>query len=850
MIFDITKENYNKTLNNLQNAGFRIDTVPFEFGNMQINQKLKTPSTGENENENENTTSTTNEVERTSLTIELPLPDANKKLDDYASVMLWFNSVDGYMSLSLPFNTAEYPENITNPTEDQIKRITYKVYGSGSGKFILKASVTNDDYSYFDLLEDSDCYLMFLSTDNFKFNYKETVVVESLQFFFNLCTAEENKELLDLVLSEKTNLITADYDSESQIAGCYKLSACEPYNTDETEIVYDASTLTYSYKGCAYKATTLPTYGKRYTVRQFGAVGYTQAELDDMTDSEKGNIAASNASALNSASNMCAQIGKEYNRAIELSFEPNLIYLLGSVVYFSSDTEFIGNNAIIRLFNNTNGIIVAFSNKRVLTADDDYGNVGFYDLTIEGRYGNSVPIADQAVHCASIDSGGNTISVLPKSVTFNNCKFTDFCFGIHINNSAYYDVPLYWTFDNCDFKTGMGFNLTGVKSLKLLNSHIDNCLSTDKFNHCIYVTEKCSHITVDRCLLENSAGGAIHQVFPNPFYDGTFNEHNTYKNLTISSCFTAIHIGSASRDTVVENVVVFDSWRIIMLESCIETKIRNVKAVGVFYDKKLNSETHKWENPTDSSSNWFLLSIKGMVDADIEDCNFKFSSPFVECYAYSDDKNEDGVITAYRVIKVLEHHSNWFEIKTSTDNEEYRLVTPSVRFKNCQFDTTYNLKDYTNTLGYSNSNGQNTFSIIDENNNVVSKVAYKLKSSFNNCKFNMNFDTKTAPFLRTVGNYRTDYDAMSECEFKECIVTCFIENCKEKNDGSKDDPLKKMYRGFFMKVCNGSKMTIRNCDFYTNLAKSSDCDYLWIDNIYPNGQQNVINEDNNYYQTL
>ena len=33
MIFDITKENYNKTLNNLQNAGFRIDTVPFEFGN-------------------------------------------------------------------------------------------------------------------------------------------------------------------------------------------------------------------------------------------------------------------------------------------------------------------------------------------------------------------------------------------------------------------------------------------------------------------------------------------------------------------------------------------------------------------------------------------------------------------------------------------------------------------------------------------------------------------------------------------------------------------------------------------------------------------------------------------------
>lgn len=815
MIFDITKENYNKTLNNLQNAGFKIDTVPFEFGNMQINQKLKTPSTGENENENENenSTSTTNEVERTSLTIELPLPDANKKLDDYASVMLWFNSVDGYMSLSLPFNTAEYPENITNPTEDQIKRITYKVYGSGSGKFILKASVTNDDYSYFDLLEDSDCYLMFLSTDNFKFNYKETVVVESLQFFFNLCTAEENKELLDLVLSEKTNLITADYDSESQIAGCYKLSACEPYNTDETEIVYDASTLTYSYKGCAYKATALPTYGKRYTVKQFGAVGYTQAELDGMTDSEKGNIAASNAAALNNAANMCAQIGKEYNRAIELSFEPNLIYLLGSVVYFSSDTEFIGNNAIIRLFNNTNGIIVAFSNKRVLTADDDYGNVGFYDLTIEGRYGNSVPIADQAVHCASIDSGGNTISVLPKSVTFNNCKFTDFCFGIHINNSAYYDVPLYWTFDNCDFKTGMGFNLTGVKSLKLLNSHIDNCLSTDKFNHCIYVTEKCSYITVDRCLLENSAGGAIHQVFPNPFYDGTFNEHNTYKNLTISSCFTAIHIGSASRDTVVENVVVFDSWRIIMLESCIETKIRNVKAVGVFYDKKLNSETHKWENPTDSSSNWFLLSIKGMVDADIEDCNFKFSSPFVECYAYSDDKNEDGVITVYRVIKVLEHHSNWFEIKTSTDNEEYRLVTPSVRFKNCQFDSTYNKNNYTNLLGMYY---EGLTEIINEENKVEAKVAYKSKMDFNNCKFRFDFDTMTASYFRSVGNVATNLQSRSEYLFENCEIAYFIESSAQNG----------VPNGYFVEARNGSSVTIKNCTFYKNKGNLNASDYL------------------------
>lgn len=796
---------------NLERAGFEVETISIANASFTANEN------------------------HTKYTAEISLPQG-KTLEDYCSVLLWSVVEDdtGYASLPMSANFVADDEN-NIPGNQTVK--LYTLNQKNYIEFYMSNEAMSKDY--LESMITNWTELMLISTPLRVFNQTNTVITYSLAGFFT-------QERLGFDFSDKSYLITLDYQSDEEIE-CYSLTPREPTSSGDT-IINDGDN--YYTESSDINAEHHKDYFKFKILRveQFGVVGYTQEELDSMTEAEKDNIAKFNAAALNKASDFCAKMAKKFLRIMNLSFKPNRIYLLGSVVYFSSDTNFLGNNAVIKLFKNTNNVadvIVAFSNKKIVNIDDDYGNVGFYDLIIEGRYGNSVSIADQAIKC-----NGDSSKTIPKNVTFVNVTAKDFAFGIHINNSTYYNIPLYWTFINCDFKTGMGFNLTGVKSLKLLNSHIDNCLSTDKFNHCIYVTEKCSYITVDRCLLENSAGGAIHQVFPNPFYDSTFNEHNTYKNLTISSCFTAIHIGSASRDTVVENVVVFDSWRIIMLESCIETKIRNVKAVGVFYDKKLNSETHEWENPTTSSSNWFLLSIKGMVDADIEDCNFKFSSPFVECCAYSDDKNEDGVITVYRVIKVLEHHSNWFEIKISTDNEKYRIITPSIRFRNCQFDTTYNLKDYTNTLGYSNSNGQNTFSIIDENNNVVSKVAYKLKSSFNNCKFNMNFDTKTAPFLRTVGNYRTDYDAMSECEFKECIVTCFIENCKEKNDGSKDDPLKKMYRGFFMKVCNGSKMTIRNCDFYTNLAKSSDCDYLWIDNIYPNGQQNVINEDNNYYQTL
>ena len=806
MIFDITKENYNKTLNNLQNAGFKIDTVPFEFGNMQINQKLKTPSTGENENENENTASTTNEVERTSLTIELPLPDANKKLDDYASVMLWFNSVDGYMSLSLPFNTAEYPENITNPTEDQIKRITYKVYGSSSGKFILKASVTNDDYSYFDLLEDSDCYLTFLSTDNFKFNYKETVVVKSLSTLFNLCTAEDSKDLADSILGEKTNLITADYDSESQIAGCYKLSACEPYNTDETEIVYDANTLTYSYKGCAYKATALPTYGKRYTVKQFGAVGYTQAELDGMTDSEKGNIAASNAAALNNAANMCAQIGKEYNRAIELSFEPNLIYLLGSVVYFSSDTEFIGNNAIIRLFNNTNGIIVAFSNKRVLTADDDYGNVGFYDLTIEGRYGNSVPIADQAVHCASIDSGGNTISVLPKSVTFNNCKFTDFCFGIHINNNAYYDIPLYWTFDNCDFKTGMGFNLTGVKSLKLLNSHIDNCLSSGKGEHCFYAVCNCSYISVDNCLLENSAGGAIHEVYGNPETSiSGYNYRNSYTNLTIHSCLVGLDIGLTSKETVVDNVKMFDVSRGIKLHSCKDVIIKNVIASGPFCQRTKNfasgkERTYNVYKKGDSTvfGDYYAVSISGKVEAIIRDCHFNFASLFMAAGGYSGSE----------IYNLYNHFGKLFTNGIAESN---------VTFDNCIFESNANFLSY--EAAYSAWLPLNNVilghrkdtNLIVENGSV--SIRYKHNISFINSQFRISSETLIKPIIYLKSNE----NCPSNYIFDSCKVMIFIQNPIAQDKIT-------LASTYFACADNSAGVTIKDTVFYNNytFVKTAD----------------------------
>lgn len=794
---------------NLERAGFEVETISIANASFTANEN------------------------HTKYTAEISLPQG-KTLENYCSVLLWSVVEDdtGYASLPSSANVVADDEN--NISGNQ----TIKLYTLNQKNYI-EFYMSNEAMSkdYLESMITNWTELMLISTPLRVFNQTNTVITYSLDFFFTL-------ERLGFDFSDKSYLITLDYQSDEEIE-CYSLTPREPTSSGDT-IINDGDN--YYTESSDINAEHHKDYFKFKILRveQFGVVGYTQEELDSMTEAEKDNIAKFNAAALNKASDFCAKMAKKFLRIMNLSFKPNRIYLLGSVVYFSSDTNFLGNNAVIKLFKNTNNVadvIVAFSNKKIVNIDDDYGNVGFYDLIIEGRYGTSVSREDQAIKC-----NGDSSKTIPKNVTFVNVTAKDFAFGIHINNSTYYNIPLYWTFINCDFKTGMGFNLTGVKNLKLLNSHIDNCLSTDKFNHCIYVTEKCSYITVDRCLLENSAGGAIHQVFPNPFYDSTFNEHNTYKNLTISSCFTAIHIGSASRDTVVENVVVFDSWRIIMLESCIETKIRNVKAVGVFYDKKLNSETHNWENPTTSSSNWFLLSIKGMVDADIEDCNFKFSSPFVECYAYSDDKNEDGVITVYRVIKVLEHHSNWFEIKTSTDNEEYRLVTPSVRFRNCCFSSTCNTENKSDVLGYQNrdDNG-NTFYIINEAGASVATVAYKLKMVFDNCRFEMNYDTKTSPFLKLYGNYNSKLNALSEYEFNNNKIIFYIENTICTAPSTLQNT---MSRGFFVNVNNGAKIAIRNCDFYGNLDGFDDGCYLWLTKGYQNADQNVINENNTYYKTL
>ena len=803
---------------NLERAGFEVETISIANASFTANEN------------------------HTKYTAEISLPQG-KTLEDYCSVLLWSVVEDntGYASLPMSANIVADDEN--NISGNQTIKL-YKLNQKNYIEFYMSNEAMSKDY--LESMITNWTELMLISTPLRVFNQTNTVITYSLADFFA-------QERLGFDFSDKSYLITLDYQSDEEIE-CYSLTPREPTSSGDT-IINDGDN--YYTESSDINAEHHKDYFKFKILRveQFGVVGYTQEELDSMTEAEKDNIAKFNAAALNKASDFCAKMAKKFLRIMNLSFKPNRIYLLGSVVYFSSDTNFLGNNSVIKLFKNTNNVadvIVAFSNKKIVNIDNDYGNVGFYDLIIEGRYGTSVSRADQAIKC-----NGDSSKTIPKNVTFVNVTAKDFAFGIHINNSTYYNIPLYWTFINCDFKTGMGFNLTGVRNLKLLNSHIDNCLSSGKGNHCIYISEKCSYITVDHCLLENSTGGAIHQMFGHSLYDSTFNEHNTYKNLTISSCFTAIHIGPASRDTVVENVVVVDAWRIIMLESCIDTKIRNVKAAGVFYDKMLDRKDNEWKDPDKkSSAKWFFIRIKGMVDADIEDCNFKFSSPFFDCSAYSNEviksENTDPSYSniAPEAIRVFENQEAWFEERTSTDGEKFYLVTPSVRFKNCQFDTTHNPNGYTNVLGYQanpkrkkrdneaqavydediRQAATNTFLIVD-NNEIKAKVAYKLKLDFTNCKFNFNFYTKSAPYFRSVGNTASALQSKSEYSYKNCNIAYFIESSNQDDAPS----------GYFMQAQVGSYVTISNCTFYKNRGNENAHNYLECkEGAYATSENNIL----------
>ena len=736
---------------NLERAGFEVETISIANASFTANEN------------------------HTKYMAEISLPQG-KTLEDYCSVLLWSVVEDntGYISLPTSANVVADDEN--NISGNQ----TVKLYTLNQKNYIeFYMSNEAESKTQLESLIANWTELMLISTPLRVFNQTNTVITYSLVDFFA-------QERLGFDFSDKSYLITLDYQSDEEIE-CYSLTPREPTSSGDT-IINDGDN--YYTESSDINAEHHKDYFKFKILRveQFGVVGYTQEELDSMTEAEKDNIAKFNAAALNKASDFCAKMAKKFLRIMNLSFKPNRIYLLGSVVYFSSDTNFLGNNAVIKLFKNTNNVadvIVAFSNKKIVNIDDDYGNVGFYDLIIEGRYGTSVSREDQAIKC-----NGDSSKTIPKNVTFVNVTAKDFAFGIHINNNAYYDIPLYWTFINCDFKTGMGFNLTGVKSLKLLNSHIDNCL------------------------LENSAGGAIHQNYGHELKNSEFNHNNTFKNITIRSCQTGLNIGLTSKSINAENIYMYDVLRGIILNSCVDVEIKNIYATGSFYrrprnyangrERVFNSHIKLYESTENglpvSDDAWTAIGIKGKVKAKISNGYFKFSSPTIGSSAYLTTDINGGNNGAREIDYVYEQHKDWFE-----DD----FVEANVVFENCAFDSTYNKKENGIISSYCTSERSNSYVGVSVAQKITSnpnlEITYKNNIKFIRCKFEMNYDTVSKVFFYFKGNPKS----VSTYSFESCNIFLYIEDYIAQQN-------KKLFGAYFSYAGKGANISLVNCNFRKN----------------------------------
>lgn len=798
MFIELTQNEKATIHNKFKNSGFEITEIDLTTAEFSVSDNNKS----------------------TSCIVELP--DKTKGYNDYSAIMLWTNDESGYSSFPVPLSyNSVMGEGETAKLIDI--RITLQDVEPGKIKIIFSVYDDNYDYTFFDDMIFSLESLALFSAPYLNVSAENTIIAGTNSTLFDVYFASYKESLMvESIFKEKRNILTCDYDEETanDLIKYYTVSWREPTGTS-TEPVFDGTN--YYAPASKVNLTYVPF------IKIDGLIGYTSDAYDSLDEQTKLNASTVNTQKLNE------EISKLSVKARYVFLEKDLIYPVGNTaknngdngianvskcIELGSNVTLVGNNATLCAVTGSNVVSVIFgSNKIVRNPNMTYGNTHFYNLNVIGRYTDTDKPADQAVHCANVNVN-ESYTALPKNVTFNNCKFTDFCFGIHINNNAYYDIPLYWTFDNCDFKTGMGFNLTGVKSLKLLNSHIDNCLSTDKFNHCIYISEKCSYLTVDNCLLENSAGGAIHQNYGHELKNSEFNHNNTFKNITIRSCQTGLNIGLTSKSINAENIYMYDVLRGIILNSCVDVEIKNIYATGSFYrrprnyangrERVFNSHIKLYESTENglpvSDDAWTAIGIKGKVKAKISNGYFKFSSPTIGSSAYLTTDINGGNNGAREIDYVYEQHKDWFE-----DD----FVEANVVFENCAFDSTYNnlYKSYKKENGiissYCTSERSNSYVGVSVAQKITSnpnlEITYKNNIKFIRCKFEMNYDTVSKVFFYFKGNPKS----VSTYSFESCNIFLYIEDYIAQQN-------KKLFGAYFSYAGKGANISLVNCNFRKN----------------------------------
>lgn len=455
------------------------------------------------------------------------------------------------------------------------------------------------------------------------------------------------------------------------------------------------------------------------------SIGYAPDEIEDVLN---GNVFEyfDDTEIINSIINYF-----DTDEMMNIHLRDNGLYLISNTLKFrKSNICLIGHGSQIRMWSDNTGGLNVFANS---TSAKNIKNIELCDVSIYGRaiYSEgSVLYQDQGIHFYSSTSGTLEECIFPRNMTVYNVHMDGFCSGVHMTvTTTYRNIDMNWRFIDCNLsRTVFGYNFLYSKQVLISGSCVDNSLSIEKRNHCVYVDIGSSYITVENCTLKNSTGAAIHQMGGTKDYKM---EHNRYYNLVIDNCFDGLVFGGYTLDAKAEHIRGKNIGNFLHLSTCGGVEVKDYIAKQLPTDTITvgsGDEAHSYTN----NSHYSLFTINGGVDALIENCVFcneSISNTESVCPRFMDREYIRSVLSAES------YENGWVEKECAVAN---------VTFRNCFLSHVAN--DYVNI-----GPGENSY--------------HKYRLLFDNCVFSVKRNVFKG---ETVYVFLSSRKIASEYELRNC----------------------------------------------------------------------------------
>ncbi len=505
---------------------------------------------------------------------------------------------------------------------------------------------------------------------------------------------------------------------------------------------------------CSYGILYAVMKRKNYIISDSTTIhGYTREEAEE--------IIAGGVEYIDSKAGINVFINSvESTSMVNLHLDSDKVYFVnGSLHFEKSNICLVGHNSELRLKSDSTDAVSIIHQSN----SSSIRNIEVCNIKLQGRarlINNNINVSDSCVRWYTNSSELR----FPLNVTFNDVEINGFNYGVHSNPGApLKGTALDWRFINCTLtRVRTGFMLTNVNGLLFSGGRVDDCLSLSKKDHCFYISEGCSNITVEKSLLENCAGGAIHQKYDNVSSSKKI-EHTRYRDLTINNCGVGICIGGYGFDARAERITGEKIGRFIQLSYCQNVEIRDYYATGI---NDMNFALGEGDDyHTVKVDSYTIIYTTGAVkSAIIENCqfsdqpNFSFdgsmayrqlhSSHYYKTPAVASDVEPGWIVDGYYSVDII--FKNCVFNLNSTVNDNIIIGTPkkhycvnNLLFDNCSFNTVrtglvsrsvFYIKGNPNKISvFTFTNSRGKYYILDENynNSVLIEGYFFFRNSCN-----------------------------------------------------------------------------------------------------------------------